>query len=185
VFTWSTETVSLIPAIVTVVATSARRLCFFGVEFVNRQHKPFRPPTMASSTHLVVLASGTFSISVLPSLPCQYLTEPTTPWLSSCGFYGFNKDRFTRAQTINLARMDAIQSKITFDDMGKRFLLCISTADLAATERKRIGDFLAIELPIWWVSNRFMSSNNQPGENGHHSTKNNIWCCGRAFPSRY
>jgi hypothetical protein len=55
------------------------RLCFFGVEFVNRQHKPFRPSTMASSTHLVMLVSGTFSISVLPSLPWQYLTEPTTP----------------------------------------------------------------------------------------------------------
>jgi hypothetical protein len=56
-------------------------------------------------------------------------------WLSSCGFYGFNTDRFIRAQTINLARMDAIQSKITFDDVGKRSLLCISTAELAATER--------------------------------------------------
>jgi hypothetical protein len=70
--------------------------------------------------------------------------------------------------------MDANQSKITFDDVGRRYLICISTAELAATERKRIDDFLAIELRIWGVSNRFMSSNNQPGENGHHSTKNNI-----------
>mgnify|MGYP000081587059 CR=1 FL=1 len=140
---------------------------------------------MASSTHLVMLASGTVSISVLPSLPCQYLTEPTTPWLSNCGFYGFNKDRFTRVQTINLARMDAIQSKKTFDDADKPYLLCVSTAGLVATEGKRIDDFSAIELRIWWVSNRFMSSDNRPGENGHHLTKNNIWCCGRALPSRY
>jgi hypothetical protein len=102
------------------------------------------------------LASGSFSISVLSSLPCQYLTEPTTPWLSSCGFYGFNKDRFTRAQTINLARMDAIQSKITFDDVSKQsFSLCISTAELATTERNILDDFLAIELPIRWISKSF------------------------------
>jgi hypothetical protein len=92
---------------------------------------------------------------------------------------------FTRPQTINLARMDAIQSKKTFDDADKPYLLCISTAELAATERKRIDDFLVIELRIWWVSKRFMSSNNQPDKNGPHLTKNNIWCCGRALPSRY
>jgi hypothetical protein len=81
--------------------------------------------------------------------------------------------------------MDAIQSKKTFGDMGKRYLFRIIFAELAATERKRLDDFLAIELRIWLISNRFTSSNNQPGKNGHHSTKNNIWCCGRAFPSRY
>jgi hypothetical protein len=64
-----------------------------------------------------------------------------------------------------------------FSASALRSLLCISPAELAATERKRIND--SIELRIWWVSNRFTSSNNQPGKNGHHSTKNNIWCCGR------
>jgi hypothetical protein len=81
--------------------------------------------------------------------------------------------------------MDAIQSKKAFDDMGKRSLFRIMFVELAATKRKRLDDFLAIELRIWLISNRFTSSNNQPGKNGHHSTKNNIWCCGRAFPYRY
>jgi hypothetical protein len=49
--------------------------------------------------------------------------------------------------------MDAIESKTTLGDMGKRSILCISPAKLAATERKRIDDSLAIELRIWWVSN--------------------------------
>jgi hypothetical protein len=41
--------------------------------------------------------------------------------------------------------MDAIQSKITFGVVGERSLLCISPAEVAATERKIIHDFLVNE----------------------------------------
>jgi hypothetical protein len=48
--------------------------------------------------------------------------------------------------------MDTIQSKITFGVVDTRSFLCIILANLSATERKRLTDSLAIELPIWWVS---------------------------------
>jgi hypothetical protein len=45
---------------------------------------------------------------------------------------------------INLARMDPIQSKITFGVADKRFLHCIIPAELTAAETKRLDDSVAI-----------------------------------------
>jgi hypothetical protein len=70
-----------------------------------------------------------------------------------------------RAPTINLARMDAIQSKKIMFWIWAKVVLCISTESWRHREEERIDDFWLIELRIWWVSNRFMSSNNQPGKN--------------------
>jgi hypothetical protein len=66
---------------------------------------------------------------------------------------------------------------------GQRILLCVIPFDLAATDRKGIDGSSAIELWIWWVSNRFPTSNKPPAnrhaKNGHHSIKSDIWCCGQ------
>jgi hypothetical protein len=54
--------------------------------------------------------------------------------------------------TINLARMDTVQSKMTFSVVDKRPLLCVILGNPFATKRKRLNDSLAVKLPIWWVS---------------------------------
>ena len=48
--------------------------------------------------------------------------------------------------TINLTRMDTIQSKMTFGVVDKRPLLYIIPADLSATKRTTLNDSLAIEI---------------------------------------
>jgi hypothetical protein len=89
-----------------------------------------------------------------------------------------------RAPTINLARMDTTRPKIAFGIVDERFLHCISPAELVATERKEINDFLAIELRIWLVLKQLTISNHQPGSRMAASQwKNNIWCRGQALPS--
>jgi hypothetical protein len=110
--------------------------------------------------------------------------ESTASWLSNCGFGGFQIN--LRAPTINLARMDPTCPKITFGVVGERLILCIRSADLAATDGKGIYDSLAIELRIWFVSKQFTSSNNQPGSiMAASQSKNNIWCGRRTSPSLY
>jgi hypothetical protein len=54
--------------------------------------------------------------------------------------------------TIILTRMDTIQSKRTFGDMGERYLLYMSPIELAVTERKRLDDPLAIQFRFSWIS---------------------------------
>ena len=54
--------------------------------------------------------------------------------------------------TIHLAGVDAIQSKMTFGVVDKRPLLCVIPTNLPATERNRLNDSLAVELPISQVS---------------------------------
>jgi hypothetical protein len=67
--------------------------------------------------HLVMWASGHFSVLALSSLPPPRGRESTTPWPSNCGFGGLQID--LRAPTINLARMDTTRLKITFGVVGE------------------------------------------------------------------
>jgi hypothetical protein len=134
--------------------------------------------------HLVMWASGAFSVSSMPNLPPLGGRESTTSWLSNSGFGGFQI--YLRASTINLARMDTTRPKITFGVVGERSLLYISPVELDATRDDGIDDSLAIELRILLVSKQFTSSNNQLGSRMAASQlKNSIWCGGHAFPSLY
>jgi hypothetical protein len=54
--------------------------------------------------------------------------------------------------TIDLVRMDTIQSKTTFRLLDKRPLLCVILGNSFATKRKRPNDLLAVESPACWVS---------------------------------
>jgi hypothetical protein len=77
-------------------------------------------------------------------------------------------------------RMDTTRSKMTFGvvDDGS-----FSVSSHSILLQQGLDGSSAIELWIWWVSNRFPTSNKPPAnrhaKNGHHSIKNDIWCCGQ------
>ena len=78
--------------------------------------------------------------------------ESTTPSLSNSGFDWFQNNN-SLAQTINLApEWPPVNPKIAFGVVGEQCLLCISPAELTATDRKGIDDSLPMELVNRWVS---------------------------------
>jgi hypothetical protein len=57
--------------------------------------------------------------------------------------------------------MGGIRPKKTLGGENSKSLLCIVPAELGATSNNGIEDSLAIELRIWWASERVSPSSNQ------------------------
>jgi hypothetical protein len=80
------------------------------------------------------------------SLPHLMQRESVTPWLWNWRVWWVSESICSHLQpTINLARMDTIQSTTTFGVVDKRPLLCVVLGNPFATKRKRRKDSLAVE----------------------------------------